>query len=317
MSILSEKHQVLSEKYKKLEKDYFELKQSEKNSKEAKLLKEIKRLKVENVALTEKSEKFELQLQGIKCILSGSESNQSQVIPNVIPNASIEDTSHDENLKLDAVNTKPFANTQLDIRTGNKSQVIDMQEASVSENFLSKNSSQNDATQLNNEEVNDSAQTPVPTELATVDEPKEIDLKKKASQLNVTPGFIKYLESQQKPAKRKYKREIIGRKSLPSKRACTSVLGILEKDPKDAVQMSTRKGRPVRKSAKKKVSYSEVDSSEEFEEYFCTEYIGFTAKSGEDRSLGVITDKLIRPNEVNSTTSFKDKEIDHGKSDEK
>ena len=63
MSILSKKHQVLSEKYKKLEKDYFELKQSEKNSKEAKLLKEIKRLKVENVALTEKSEKFELQLQ--------------------------------------------------------------------------------------------------------------------------------------------------------------------------------------------------------------------------------------------------------------
>merc|ERR1719376_1700912 len=307
MSILSEKHQVLSEKYKKLEKDYFELKQSEKNSKEAKLLKEIKRLKVENVALTEKSEKFELQLQGIKCILSGSESNQSQVIQKVIHKVPTENTSHDENLKLDAVNTKPFANTQLDIRTGNKSQVIDMQEASVSENFLSKNSSQNDATQLNNEEVNDSAQTPVPTELATVDEPKEIDLKKKASQLNVTPGFIKYLESQQKPAKRKYKREIIGRKSLPSKRACTSVLGILEKDPKDAVQMSTRK----------EVSYSEVDSSEEFEEYFCTEYIGFTAKSEVDRSLGVITDKLLRPNEVNSTTSFKDREIDHGKSDEK
>merc|ERR1719376_1070508 len=180
MSILSEKHQVLSEKYKKLEKDYFELKQSEKNSKEAKLLKEIKRLKVENVALTEKSEKFELQLQGIKCILSGSESNKSQVIPNVIPNASIEDTSHDEDSKLDAVNTKSFDNTQLDIRTGNKSQVMDMQEASVSENFLSKNSSQNDATQLNSEEVNDSAQTPVPIEPATVDEPKEIDLKKKS-----------------------------------------------------------------------------------------------------------------------------------------
>ena len=35
-------------------------------------------------------------------------------------------------------------------------------------------SSQNDATQLNNEEVNDSAQTPVPTESATIDEPKGV-----------------------------------------------------------------------------------------------------------------------------------------------
>jgi len=282
-------------------------------------LEEIKRLKVENEALTKKSETFELQFQEIKCILSGSESNISQVpIPNVLPNASIEDATHDENLKLDAVNTKSFANSKLDVGTRNKSQVMDMQEVSVSENFLSKNSSQNEyATQLNNKEVNDS-QTTVLTE-SDSDKSKEIDLEKKASQLNVTPGFIKFLEEQKKANNptRKHKQVTIGRKSLPSKRACTSVLGPREKLPKGVDQMSTRKGRPVRSSARKKVSYSEVDSSEEFEEFFCTENIGFTAKSEEDKSLGVIQNKLIQPNEVVSTRSFKDKDIYHGKSEEK
>ena len=52
----------------------------------------------------------------------------------------------------------------------------------------------------------------------------EIDLEKKASQLNVTPGFIKFLEEQKKANNptRKHKQVTIGRKSLPSKRACTS-----------------------------------------------------------------------------------------------
>jgi len=109
----------------------------------------------------------------------------------------------------------------------------------------------------------------------------EKDLKEQADELNVTPGFIKYLVYN---SKRKSKRRSIREKpmSLPAKRVCRSVgsVGEPSKDIADNADKSTRRSR--RKLARKRVSYNEADSSEDVEEYF-----DFRCKNLSDEDKGL------------------------------